>query len=1016
MFAACFLLATFASQAAPVVSTVSGGRAGTPRYGYVDGNTQPDAQFHTPVGLALDSFGFNGSGPLLYVADRDNNAVRKLDLNGNQTITFATNLINRISQPVGVAVDANGNLYVLNRGNGANGTVLSFNRFGNFLGTNAASLSAAEGIALDGGGNIYVTVNSNSVIEIFPGSYPGAQTTIKTIATPGTWLRGLTVKQDGSVAVCDAGRHGILAISPAGAVTSLTGFNGAGDQFGAAAYAQFNQPYGIAAAGNGMLVVADNGNHRVKVVDPVGTSCNLYGVCSNNWVTNTSDPSVFPGWFDGNGCPCEITCQLCDQYAEARLPAGLVVAPSGDVYSTEDYYHIIRLTTGTGLTGFSGSSGSGTNVATVTAPTILNPISGYYPMGQLVTVSSPNPSVYYTTDGSEPTTNSLQVVMSGNVGTIHWFNTTNDLTGLAVKAFSGTNSSVTVRGQPASTNTVGIPPAPTSSGAIYAGIGSTIVVPVVANLRTNDQVKSFQFRVEVTPISGTNPIAAGSSGFFTLDVGTNDFLLLAAANAPGSTGSLAVASYTIGNTTGLQISALGTGANISFKSHAALTLLKVPIPTNANSGDTYSLAVSYPSATSDGVNNAVPLTAMPAATILVTNVTYTVGDSASAFGGWYNAGGFGDGDLVNADVNNAFYAATGLRVPYPFSDVYNAMDAYPPDKPGLVGGDTQIRINDWNIILQRSLRLDTNNWARRWSPGGNLVNNSTNLSVHPLVSSPLPLVVAPWYRQALLGAVSVGNVAANSQASVPVYVKLGDGSTLAGLQFRAVVTAQNGALPLVQAPQLIVAPGMPAPSMQQSFQPNSTAFGWPLGSFSFQSRSSNFLGWLTIAIPSGTPAGGSYAVSFANADGSPDLNAQYDFETRSASVAVNAAAAPASICSDEWKLHFFGSLTAPNAADLADPDADGAANWMEYVAGTDPTDPNSKLRFLSVQKQVVGGQPQVALSWLTAPGKAYEVQWTSQASGAAWNILGTVSGDGNVAAYTDNAGGAARFYRLRVLP
>ena len=203
--------------------------------------------------------------------------------------------------------------------------------------------------------------------------------------------------------------------------------------------------------------------------------------------------------------------------------------------------------------------------------------------------------------------------------------------------------------------------------------------------------------------------------------------------------------------------------------------------------------------------------------------------------------------------------------------------------------------------------------------------------------------------------------------------------------------------------------------MQQSFEANSTAFGWPLGSFNFQSRSSNFLGWLRFTVPSAAVTGQSYGISFANADGSPDLNTQYNFETRSASVAVNGPAVPTSICSDEWKLRFFGSLTAANATDSADPDADGAPNWMEYLAGTDPTDANSKFQF-SAQRQTMNGQHQIVLQWLAVQGKAYEVQSAFSPAGTAWNTLGTVSGDGTITSYTDNAIGAAKYYRLRLLP
>jgi hypothetical protein len=600
--------------------------------------------------------------------------------------------------------------------------------------------------------------------------------------------------------------------------------------------------------------------------------------------------------------------------------------------------------------------------------------------------------------------------MNGNVGFLHWFNSTNDLVGLKVKAFVGTNSSDTVSGRPATVNNVGVPPGPSADGTLWGGIGSTIVVPVVANLRTNVQVKSYQFRVEVTPNGGAPMIPPG---FDALDISTNDFVaLVTASQGQGvSTGRISVVSYTIGTTVGLQITAIGNSANISFQNFAVVALLKIPIPTSANEGDSYSIAVTFPSATSDGINTPVSLTPMAASTILVTNVAYTVGDTASPFGAWYNAGTFGDGDLENADVNNAFYAAVGLRVPYAFSDVYNAMDAYPPDATGFVGGDGAIRFLDWQVILLRSLRLDPINWSREWAPGGNLINNSTNLASGTGGGSGVASF-ASFYKQVLIGGISVGNIAPGNQVNIPVYVKLGDGSTLSGLQFRAIVDAPAGAPALTQSPQLILASGVAAPSMQQSSQINSTAFGWSLGSFNFQSRSSNFLGWIRFVVPPGAVSGQQYKVSFANADGAPNLATQYEFETRSAFAGINVPASPQSICSDEWKLQFFGSLTDINSLDSADPDGDGVQNWMEYLAGTNPTDGNSKLQFTGTERH----QNQTLLYWLTALGKAYEVQWSATPSGGVWNVLGTVSGNGTETIYTDSAADTARYYRLRVLP
>ena len=133
------------------------------------------------------------------------------------------------------------------------------------------------------------------------------------------------------------------------AVSNLTGFNGAGDNTNiwdttpnhpvTKATAMFNYPMGLAKAGNGMLIVADYGNNRVKVVDSAGTVTNLYGVSSNLWYTGSG---AWPGWWDGN-----VTVPDAVGDVEARLPNGVLFGANDTIYVTEDYYHLIRQVTGT---------------------------------------------------------------------------------------------------------------------------------------------------------------------------------------------------------------------------------------------------------------------------------------------------------------------------------------------------------------------------------------------------------------------------------------------------------------------------------------------------------------------------------------------------------------------------------------------------------------------------------------------------------------------------------------------
>ena len=328
---AALLLAGARLAAMPTVNTIGGG----PSAGYVDGDTFAISRFNTPAGLALDK-----TSSLLYVADRGNNVVRQLDLAGNQTISFASYGINA---PVGVAVDDSGNVFVLNHGNGSNGTIVEYDVFGDYLGVMASGLVNAQGMALDILGNIYVTVQNNTVLQIAPG---GFQTVIAVVPVANTLLRGITIMDSGFLAVCDFNNNGIYTVDPSsGDVEPLTGFNGAGDHFGTKPYVKFNQPYGIAAAGNGFLVVSDYGNNRVKVVDSTGTVTNLYGVNSAYWVTGSG---TYPGWADGTVCRGDLFYNATG-CAESRLPVGVAFANDGTVYTTEDYYHLVRKVTATGL-------------------------------------------------------------------------------------------------------------------------------------------------------------------------------------------------------------------------------------------------------------------------------------------------------------------------------------------------------------------------------------------------------------------------------------------------------------------------------------------------------------------------------------------------------------------------------------------------------------------------------------------------------------------------------------------
>jgi hypothetical protein len=263
----------------------------------------------------------------------------------------------------------------------------------------------------------------------------------------------------------------------------------------------------------------------------------------------------------------------------------------------------------------------------------------------------------------------------------------------------------------------------------------------------------------------------------------------------------------------------------------------------------------------------------------------------------------------------------------------------------------------------------------------------------------------------------VENAVSGRTVEVPVYLKIQNGSNLSGLQFLAHVLPSSGAPAITTPAQFVLNSGMPVGRPVDGLAPNQVAYAWDLGAFSSPLQGNVLLGHVQFTVPATAQAGQSYTIGFGNADGAPDLKTQFDFETFPGGVWVNGPArAPQAIISDEWKIKFFGSVDSPLADPNADPDHDGSPNWQEYLTGTDPTNPDSHLHLGVPQQRVIQGKKQLALDWLSAPGKTYVIETTGDLGSGNWSPLTSgVVGDGYVKEFLDaNAHNHTQYYRVRL--
>ena len=115
---------------------------------------------------------------------------------------------------------------------------------------------------------------------------------------------------------------------------------------------------------------------------------------------------------------------------------------------------------------------------------------------------------------------------------------------------------------------------------------------------------------------------------------------------------------------------------------------------------------------------------------------------------------------------------------------------------------------------------------------------------------------------------------------------------------------------------------------------------------------------------------------------------------------------------DAWELEYFQTL-GTNGWQNLDSDQDGASNYAEFIAGTDPTDPTSSLRLDSPQHQAGGLW---LLEWQAMPGHSYRILGSPDAS--QWLPLTDWfrEAGGPASLSLTPPGGAQYFFRLEVKP
>ena len=326
---------------AQIISTY----AGTGVTGYSGDNGPATlATFNTPTSLAA-----NKSGDV-YINDQENNCIRLVKNNATKTIaTFAgTGMAGyygnnvpattaKLNQSWSIATDNAGNLYIADQDNNCirkvdtsgiittiGGVADSFGSGGDGGPATLARFSRPFGIAVDKQYNVFVCdqdvhvvrrINSAGIISTIAGragisgySGDGGPATSATIGI--CW--GIAADTSGNVYICDGDNNNVRKVSTSGIISTIAGtgsagYNGDGRP---ATSALLNFPTGVLPDLLGNIYISDCYNNRIRKINPSGIITTVAG-------------NGTPGFYGDGGLATS---------AELNHPTSIALDDSGNMY------------------------------------------------------------------------------------------------------------------------------------------------------------------------------------------------------------------------------------------------------------------------------------------------------------------------------------------------------------------------------------------------------------------------------------------------------------------------------------------------------------------------------------------------------------------------------------------------------------------------------------------------------------------------------------------------------------